>query len=77
MNETPDLMWLAVTTLGVLALGGMLFYAMISSRAEQPPLAPNRRTTAPIAAATDLRAVKPVTQSCSPPHRRMPRVHQR
>jgi hypothetical protein len=24
MNETPDLMWLAVTTLGVLALGGML-----------------------------------------------------
>jgi hypothetical protein len=33
MNETPDLMWLAVTTLGVLALGGMLFYAMIRYRA--------------------------------------------
>jgi hypothetical protein len=28
MNETPDLLWLALTTLGVLGLGGMIFYAM-------------------------------------------------
>ena len=27
MNETPDLMWLGIVTVGVLALGGMMFYA--------------------------------------------------
>ena len=35
MNETPDLLWLAVVTLGVLALGGMMFYATIRYRATQ------------------------------------------
>jgi hypothetical protein len=42
MNETPDLLWLAVTTLGVLALGGVMFYAMIRYRAGQ-----NRRRSRP------------------------------
>ena len=35
MNETPDLLWLSVTTLGVLGLGGMILYAMIRYRAWQ------------------------------------------
>ena len=35
MNEIPDLLWLAVTTLGVLSLGGMIFYAMSRYRAWQ------------------------------------------
>jgi hypothetical protein len=35
MNETPDLLWLAVTTLGVLFLGGLIFYAMSRYRVWQ------------------------------------------
>jgi len=35
MNETPDLLWLGVVTVGVLALGGMMFYATIRYRAWQ------------------------------------------
>ena len=35
MSETPDLLWLSVTTLGVLVLGGMIFYSMTRYRAWQ------------------------------------------
>ena len=33
MTEAPDLMWLAVVTVGFLALGGTMFYATMRYRA--------------------------------------------
>ena len=44
MNEIPDLLWLAVTTLGVLAMGGMIIYAMNRYRAWQDKRRPAQPT---------------------------------